>query len=227
MLVKDFIKNSLYRGTNQKLQTVLLWDTAVVNAINFALSDIYTYEGKEWTFMYDKKTLTWDSTTDKNIVLTLDSPIKKVFLVHDKNDNRYPATLYNTNTTMKQNMPSTYDDRFQIIHTEPTEGIENLNSHQLYFKPWSKSITIANNNNQWYVLHYVHGFDFVGIEDTLPIPDMFLWALYNIVMTYLYPINWQYGDNKDANSYNKAKDQLVNLAKSDSFQNQQIIWNVN
>jgi len=98
--------------------------------------------------MYDKKTLTWDSTTDKNIVLTLDSPIKKVFLVHDKNDNRYPATLYNTNTTMKQNMPSTYDDRFQIIHTEPTEGIENLNSHQLYFKPWSKSITIANNNNQ-------------------------------------------------------------------------------
>ena len=47
MLVKDLVNNSIYRWTNQKLQTVLAWRTAIVSAINFALSDIYTYECKE------------------------------------------------------------------------------------------------------------------------------------------------------------------------------------
>jgi hypothetical protein len=45
-------------------------------------------------------------------------------------------------------------------------------------------------------------------------------------MTYLYPINWQYWENKDANNYNKAQDQLVNLAKTDAFQLSVVVWNI-
>ena len=50
--------------------------------------------------------------------------------------------------------------------------------------------------------------------------------LYNLTMTYLYPINWQYWDNKDANSYQKAMTQLVNLAKTDMFQINSVKGNI-
>ena len=88
MLVKDLVNNSIYRWTNQKLQTVLAWRTAIVSAINFALSDIYTYEGKEWTFMYNKtiiKPETYEGWNSKNAteVITLDKPIKKIFIVEE------------------------------------------------------------------------------------------------------------------------------------------------
>ena len=86
MLVKELVNNSIYKGTNQKIQTVLLGKTAIVNAVNYALSDIYTYEGKEWTFMYNKTILNREPTDDKTIIVTLDKPIKKMVTLRHLKD---------------------------------------------------------------------------------------------------------------------------------------------
>lgn len=214
MKVKDLVTNSIYRWMNQKLQTVLMWKTAIVEAINFALNDIYTYEWKERTFMYHKKEINREETKDKTILVELELPIKKVFRLHSLNPHTIP------------NIPWHNPEEYQIIQSEPTIDVEDLKEYELYFKPGTKWIYLPNNKNTWYILHYVSFFNKVDWEDEIPVPEHFLWALYNLTMTYLYPIDWEYWDNKDANCYNKAQTQLVNLAKTDSFQTQWVRWNI-
>lgn len=212
MLLKDFVGSSIYIGTNQKLQTLLISRAATVNAVNFALNDIYTYEGKEWTFMYHKKEISWDTTNDKTIIVELPYPIKKLFILEDLN--LYEKLWVKT------------EKEYRIRKTEPTVGKSDLKPDEVYFKPGERTIYLPNNDNKGYILHYVSFYNPIDWEDAIPIPDHFLWCLYDLTMTYLYPINWQYWENKDANSYNKAQDQLVNLAKTDAFQLSVVVWNI-
>lgn len=215
MKVKDLVTNSIYRGMNQKLQTVLMWKTAIIEAVNFALNDIYTYEGKEWTFMYHKETITRDSTDDKTIYKQLSLPIKKLYRLYSLDPNFKPSLQWHDD-----------EEEYKIIYAEPTIWQEDLKPNELYFKPWTYWLYVPNNKNSWYILHYVSFFNKLDWEDVIPVPDHFLWTLYNLTMTYLYPIDWEYWDNKDVNSYNKAQTQLVNLAKTDAFQMQSVRWNI-
>jgi len=231
MLVKDLVNNAIYRWTNQKLQTVLMWRTAIVSAINFALNDIYTYEGKEWTFMYNKTIvrpsefkvndeLIWDSEA-KTEVITLDKPIKKIFIIEELDSKSEKVDLLS-----KKSIPPFPGPEMVIKLIEPTPWTEELKEDELYFKPGTNKLYLPNNNNKGYVIHWVSFFNPVDWDDEIPLPEHFMACLYNIVMTYLYPINWQYWDNKDANSYNKAQTQLVNLAKTDMFQINSVKGNI-
>ena len=226
MLVKDLVTNSIYRGTNQKLQTVLCWRTSIVGAINFALDDIYTYEGKEWTFMYNKTIIRpeeYDKWDDKAFteIIDLDKPIKKIFIVEslDKESER-------VDLARKPAIPPFPGPEWKIKLTEPTPWTEELFPRELYFKPGTKQLYLPNNRNKGYVIHWISFFNPVDWEDEIPLPEHFMGCLYNIVMTYLYPINWQHWDNKDANSYQKAMTQLVNLAKTDMFQINSVKGNI-
>ena len=223
MLVKDLVNNSIYRGTNQKLQTVLTWRTAIVSAINFALDDIYTYEGKEWTFMYDKTIVkptdeVWKKD-NKTQVIELDKPIKKIFIVEEL-DKDGKVDLLN-----KACIPPFPGPEWTIKLIEPTVWVEELKEKELYFKPGTKQLYLPN-NDKWYIIHWISFFNPVDWDSEIPVPEHFIACLYNLTMTYLYPINWQYWDNKDANSYNKAMAQLVNLAKTDMFQINSVKGNI-
>lgn len=226
MLVKDLVNNSIYRWTNQKLQTVLCGRTSIVAAINFSLSDIYTYEGKEWTFMYNKTIVKpgeveeWNEKADTQ-VLTLDKPIKKIFTIEDLDSKGEKV-----DNAMKPAIPPFPGPEWKIQLIEPTVGVEDLKDRELYFKPGTKQLYLPNNKNRGYVIHWISFFNPVEWDDEIPLPEHFLWTLYNIVMTYLYPINGQYWDNKDANSYQKAQAQLVNLAKTDMFQINSVRGNI-
>lgn len=226
MLVKDLVNNSIYRWTNQKLQTVLCWRTSIVAAINFSLSDIYTYEGKEWTFMYNKTIVKPGEVEEWNVkadtqVLTLDKPIKKIFTIEDLD-----SKSEKVDNAMKPAIPPFPGPEWKIQLIEPTVGVEDLKDRELYFKPGTKQLYLPNNKNRGYVIHWISFFNPVEWDDEIPLPEHFLWTLYNIVMTYLYPINGQYWDNKDANSYQKAQAQLVNLAKTDMFQINSVRGNI-
>ena len=224
MLVKDLVNNAIYRWTNQKLQTVLCWRTAIVSAVNFALDDIYTYEGKEWTFMYCKTIVKpwddWWNDDDLTEVIQLDKPIKKIFIVEalDKNSEKVDLLA-------KPSIPPFPWPERKIKLIEPTVWVEDVKDDELYFKPGTKQLYLPN-NKKGYVIHWISFFNPVDWDDEIPLPEHFLAALYNITMTYLYPINWQYWDNKDANSYNKAMTQLVNLAKTDMFQINSVKGNI-
>jgi len=223
MLVKDLVNNAIYRWTNQKLQTVLCGRTAIVSAVNFALDDIYTYEGKEWTFMYDKTIVKpWDEQRDNNKktqIITMNKPIKKIFIVEGLDKEGRVDYL------SQKAIPPFPGPEWKIKLIEPTPWVEDLKEDELYFKPWTNQLYLPN-NNKWYVIHWISFFNPVDWDDIIPLPEHFLAALYNITMTYLYPINWQYWDNKDANSYNKAMTQLVNLAKTDMFQINSVKGNI-
>ena len=226
MLVKDLVNNSIYRWTNQKLQTVLCWRTSIVASVNFALSDIYTYEGKEWTFMYNKSIIRPDERDDwnknaKTEIITFDKPIKKIFIVEelDKDSEK-------VDNLKKPSIPPFPGPEWNINLIEPTPGVEELGERELYFKPWTKQLYLPNNSNRGYVVHRVSFYNPVEWDDEIPLPEHFLATLYNIVMTYLYPINGQYWDNKDANSYQKAQTQLINLAKTDMFQINSVRGNI-
>ena len=232
MFVKDFINNSIYRWTNQKLQTVLCWRTAIVWAINFALDDIYTYEGKEWTFMYNKtivrpnefKNSNNELVRDTNAlteVIPLDKPIKKIFIIEELDNKSEKVDLLN-----KASIPPMPGPEWKIKLIEPTVWTEDLKENELYFKPGTNQLYLPNNKNKGYVIHWISFFNPIDWENEIPLPEHFMACLYNLTMTYLYPINWQYWDNKDANSYNKAQTQLVNLAKTDMFQINSVKGNI-
>ena len=232
MKVKDLVNNSIYRGTNQKLQTVLSWQTSIVGSINFALDDIYTYEGKERTFMYNKTIVRPDTFVNSNNqlvwnkdalteVIPLDKPIKKIFIVEELDSKNERVDLLR-----KPSIPPFPGPEWAIKLIEPTPWTEDLKENELYFKPGTNQLYLPNNHNRWYVIHWISFFNPVNWEDEIPLPEHFMACLYNLVMTYLYPINWQYGDNKDANSYNKAQTQLVNLAKTDMFQINSVKGNI-
>lgn len=226
MLVKDLVNNAIYRGTNQKLQTVLMWRTAIVQAVNFALDDIYTYEWKEWTFMYNKTIIrpdeygSWDKNANTEII-TLDKPIKKIFIIEPL-DNKSEKV----DTLSKPSIPPFPGPEWKIKLIEPTPWTEELKEDELYFKPGTKQLYLPNNKNKWYVIHWISFFNPVDWESEIPMPEHFMGCLYNLTMTYLYPVNWQYWDNKDANSYQKSMTQLVNLAKTDMFQINSVKGNI-
>jgi hypothetical protein len=95
----------------------------------------------------------------------------------------------------------------------------------LYFKPWTTQLYLPN-NKKGYVIHRVSFFNPVDWDSEIPLPDYFLWALYNLTMCYLYPITGQYWDNKETNTYNIVQTQLVNLAKTDAFQLNWVTGNI-
>ena len=211
MLLKDFINNSIYRWTNQKLPSYLLWTNAVVNCVNYGLSDIYTYEGKFRTFMYDE--IVFDTTTnftddDKLVYIDVPYPLLRVAYIEDL---------------------SWQVDTFETKNIKPSTLSANtlLMDGEIYYKQHTKRIRLKNNRNK-YIIHYIHHFDYVTYSDTaqLPVPDIFLGALYQLTMGYIYPSYWQQWENKENNAWQKWRQSLTDLAKTDSMQLTWIQYNI-
>ena len=219
MLLKDFILSSVLRWTNQRLPSTLLGPVGLTNYINYALDDIYTFEWRYWTFMYD--TIELDCVTsfteaDEVVYIDVPYPLLRIMYIEDLS---YWTTSYNT--TLEKT--SQLSQQFEALYTKPYDKID---PNHFYFKQHTKRIYLRNNNNK-YRIHYLHYFDRLEYNDTteIPIPDIFLGALYELVMGYIYPNYWQQGENKEANAFNKGRQQLVDLAKTDSMQLSGVLWN--
>lgn len=181
---------TIYKALDQRLASKLLWDDTIVSYINFALADIYSYKWTSWTFMYWKQDITFSSSNDQ-ITFTLDKPILRVFKVTDNSDNELSFDTSNVD--------------------------EELDNWQIYFRPHEKTIKIKNNTD-WITLHYLHTFNSLSTNSIIPLPDLFLWALFNRVLSYCYPSYWQYWDWKDTVVMSKYIDQMENFRMIDSLQ---------
>lgn len=204
MKVSDFINNSVYTWINQKLPSYLLWTAGALNAVNFALNDVLSYEGKYWTFMYDSILVDMNTINPEQDEVTIefdvDYPLIRVLRIDD--------------------LSTTPIERYENVNIEPFNGEKDLEIWQFWFKPHTKTIKIYNNKSK-YRIHYLHYFDLLTIDDEIPLPTLFLWALYDITLTYIYPTYWQLWDWKQTNVYNISRQQLKDLAASDSFQ---LVW---
>jgi len=209
MLVSDFILNSVYRWINQKLPSYLLGHQWVVNAINYSLNDLYTFEWKYWTFMYDSFHIDLTAEDPETVVSTVTLPYPILRAVRMKD------------LWLKK------IQQFENVNSEPFDGLvdwlEDLADNEFRYKPHGKTIKVKN-NGVGYVLYYIHHFDAVEYTSTIPVPDIFLWVLYNLVLGYIYPNYWQTWENKEANVFTKARQQLTDLAKTDSLQLSWIEW---
>lgn len=219
MLLKDFILYSVLRWTNQRLPSWLLGTTGITNYINYALNDIYTFEGRYWTFMYDVVEL--DCTTsftsaDEVVYVDVPYPLLRVMYIEDLSQG---TSIYNTSVERTTKLANQFD----ALLIKPDDKID---PNHFYFKQHTKRIYLRNNNNT-YRIHYLHYFDRLEYNDTteIPVPEIFLWALYELTMGYIYPNYWQQWENKEANAFNKGRQQLVDLAKTDSMQLSGVLWN--
>lgn len=192
MKVSDFI-TTIYRALDQRLTSNLIWDDAILSFINFALSDIYSYKWTSWTFMYWKEDITI-SWTDEQISHTLENPILRVFKITDNSSNELDFSISNID--------------------------EELDDWYIYFRPHEKVIKMKNNTD-WITLHYLHTFNTLGTADQIPLPDLFLWPLFNRVLTYAYPWYWQYWDWKDTVAMSKYIEQMEHFRMIDSLQ---LVW---
>lgn len=197
----------MYKGLNQKLPSYLLGNQWVVNAINYALADIYTFEWKYWTFMYDSYHI--DLTTVDPTLVTVEVNLPHPILRAVKMVDMWMKKISN----------------FDNINVEPFNTTDNIWETELFFKPHTKKIKVYN-NKVWYILHYIHYFDQVDYEWTLPVPSLFEWVLFNLTLWYIYPNYWQMWENKEANVFSKSRQQLTDLAKTDSLQLSWIEWNI-
>lgn len=171
--------------------------------------------------MYDMVEFdTQTNFTDADDIVYIDTPhpILRVHYVEDLTAATSGYQIYNNNNTMQ----AAKIDKFEVLNVKP---VDRIDPGFIYFKPHEKRIYLKNNKNK-YRIHYLHYFDNLEYTDEtlIPIPNVFLWALYSLVMWYIYPNYGQMGDNEEQNAFNKAKDQLQNLAKTDSLQISGIDW---
>lgn len=206
MTLQEFI-NTIYAWLTQRGATLFVSEDALLNFTNYALNDIYSYEWRYWSFMYQQseQIVIPEWTTDKFYTITLPVPLVRVLNVYDKK--------------------LTYSLSAKQLHLKQVDlNIEE--SWDCFFLPMKKTFKIYN-NIEWYQLDYIWWFNRITDTSTeLPIPDSFVHALYDLTMAYILPVYAQYGENRETNIYQRWLTKLKELAKSDSLEILQVSSNI-
>lgn len=183
--------NLIYTWLNQRWISFIVWRDALLNFINLWLTDIFSFEWRYWSFMYHDETITIDpAETATTIQHNLTYPIIRV-----------------------QNI---FDVKNQISQFERKNVNINLQEKEIFYRPLNTDIYLYNNTD-WYKIAYIHTFIFLtDLAEQLPLPNIFLWALYDLVMAYILPIYWQAGEQKEVSAYQRWMSKLKELAKFDA-----------
>ena len=151
--------------------------------------------------MYWKQELTIDqSETNDQLTFTLDYPIIRAFAIIDRSVDELPFNITNID--------------------------KKLDDWYIFYTPHEKIVKMKNNNS-WIDLYYIHTFNQITSTDSIPLPDLFLWALFNKVASYCYPWYWQYWDWKDTVSMSKYVEQIESFRMIDALQWTWVETNIN
>lgn len=210
MQARNFISSYVYPVLTQRWASLMYSEQALLDFINLALNDIYSFEWKTWSFMYTmeeniykpwtptnesypKSTNVMAGTSETHTVIT-DYPIIRIQYFQD-------TRTLSTNTELK-NTPINW-----------TDG-------EYFFIPHTNNLTVYDNNStEWYKFWYVHSFNrLISLDQEIPLPDLFFSALMLITMWYVYPWYGQFWEGKDVQVDQKWYMRLKDLAKVDSFQ---------
>lgn len=198
MKVKDFVSKYLIGWVNQRLPSALVWAQWLINYLNLALNDIYTFEGRYWPFMYKSERVHWSKTWAKNgrfYTVETEHPIIKVSYVKDldKEDEEY-----------YREYPKQWE----------ASGLAWLKEKQVAYEQYGNTIQLPANEKGYIVSYIAAHKEITNEDDEIDLPHVFHSALYLCALSYLYPIQWQYGENKEVNCYQRARQALTDLAKS-------------
>lgn len=204
MQVQSFIE-TIYHWLTQRGATMFVSKESIMNFINFWLNDIYSFEWRGWSFMYKDNediVIPW-THTDTSYLHTTSFPIYRIINI--------------------------YDNKIQsLIETSKFKQTKlNITSDwEIFYLPFTTALNIYNNID-WYKLAYLWWFIPVNAnEDYLPIPDAFVHALYDFVMSYILPVYAQYWEQRENVSYQKWMAKLNELKKADDIQFSKITYNI-
>lgn len=172
--------------------------------INFGLNDIYSFEGRGWSFMYQSnETITIPTTEAKNYIHTSTYPLYRLVAIYDNYRKEFLEATKFKQTSLQIN---TYGD--------------------VFFLPFTTAINLFNNTDG-YEVSYLSWFNPVSKDsDFLPIPDSFTHALYDFVMAYILPVYAQAGEQRENVSYQRGIAKLNELKKADDIQFTKITFNI-
>jgi hypothetical protein len=204
--VNDFLQ-LIYGALSQRGANLFITPTNTLRAVDLAVKDVLNYEGINWGFQLrvdDTFTTTGAGNTFVHTIPTSTTEfVRRVVAVE-------------MNGIEQQSLS--------------VKAIPRLNSSRdIYFRFGDSSITVFDQPGQplTYTLSYFVGYKtLVSPEDSLPIPDFFLPALFDYCMSYLMLPFGQYGEGKDQNFYQRAGEKMAGILKSNSSQNSNLVINI-
>lgn len=204
MIVKAFI-DTIYHWLTQRWATMFVSKESILSFINYWLNDIYSFEGRWWSFMYrdDTDIVIPDWTAVPYYTYSTQYPLYKVAMIFDNKYNRFIERA-----------------KFKQIKQAVKE------ENEIFFLPFRTDITLYNNVS-WYVMSRLSWFNpIVSDTEFLPIPDSFNHALFDFVMAYILPVYAQYWEQRENVMYQRGMNKLNELKKADDVQFSQISFNI-
>ena len=188
------VLTQIYCGLTQRGITLMVSQAQLIGFINYAISEIYSFEGRNWSFAYEVDVdVTPPVGTANEAVFTHDftEPISKIV-----------AVIRADNT----------DRVFDLARTPAM--ITDM--YKYYFRRFGTTIMLKNQNGASYKVTYVRSAPLVSDPtDVIQVPSIFIPPLYDLALSYVVPLYGQYGDGKELNLYTRGQNKLATLAKSD------------
>ena len=214
MILGNFIQ-SVYYTLTQQGGTALIGDDSMLAYARFALSDIYTYKGKGWTFMYetgiDMTNPTPPAVKGGKFAFQTTLPIYRLKSVWDKELKRYISSKSGGSLDLKSE----------------DSPVEDWKPGSVYYKQYGKEFKFYENLSG-YVVSYLRYFELAdgNFQQEIPLPDIFLGAMHSFMLSYAHPQWGQSGENREAAAWAKGIQQLDSLTMTDSIQNPTLTMNI-
>lgn len=230
MIKTQDLIGSVYGALTSFGPTRLIPKSQMVWFVNFALADVWTYDGRAWAFSLTQETCEPQVADGTNVKFakTLQYPIYKIkscWDIKDKTERRL---------RILSEMPPELGSSSQF----PNADLGQWSVGMAYYVPFNRTIWFYNNSlpdgaavmttGAGYKLNYHRYFDTLtgAADEVIPLPDHFLGALHTLTLSYCVPQYLQLGDGKEINMYQKGMAMLANLAKTDNVQTQQVTSNI-
>lgn len=204
--VNDFLQ-LIYWALSQRWANLFITPTNTLRAVDLAVKDILNYEGINWWFQLrvDESFETsgaWDT---------------------------YIHTIewWNKEYLRRIVSISVNDTELSWITVKAIPRFQRPND--VYFRFGDSSLTVMDQRGEKmrYTISYFAWYkSLTSLNDTIPVPDFFLPALFDYCMSYLMLPFWQYGEGKDQNFYQRAWEKMAGILKSNSSQNSSLVINI-
>ena len=201
--VNDFLQ-LIYWALSQRWANIFISPTNTLKAVDLAVKDILNYEWINWAFqLRTDDTFSTDWTSSKFVHTIPTSSTEYV--------RRVVYVAMNGSDVGK-------------LKVKAINKIDN--SSEVFFRFWDSTVTVFD--HVWQPLNYELAY-FVGyksltsLDQTLPIPDFFLPALFDFTMSYLMLPFGQYWEGKDQNFYQRATEKMAWVLKSNSSQSSNLV----
>ena len=202
------LKTMLYASLSQQWASYLVGNNAIY-FINLALTDIYNYQGRYWSFQY----------MPQEIIPGTDTRVPVPYTVTGSYFGVVSPPIVRVSSLRKMNTHTTGTpygrEKLDIQFLQSTTLTKE---HDIHYQMYDNTITVFD-NLQWYVLNYIAGMRFLSSDtDIIPLPITFIGALHSLCLSYMYVPFGQYGDQKEVNKWQQAMQQLGMLAQADAPQ---------